>query len=244
MGVLHPDDLLAAFALEALTPLERSRVAAHLAACTRCQQVVLAQRQALEVLPLALPDLPAPREDLRQRILRAAAQTPQVTAVASRTVRPAAQPGWWRWRSWLVAAALFLISLGLGGRDLALQAQVSQLRAAAGETSLHGVLAPATAAATGAGGQVRAAGGTALVTVVRLPPPTAGHVYEAWVIPPSQAPEAAGTFLTTADGRGALALTRPAVPGDLIAITLEPGAGTSQPTGPVLLKATLLADGS
>ena len=67
-------------------------------------------------------------------------------------------------------------------------------------------------------------------------PAPAGHVYEAWVIPPGQNPLAAGTF---PGGRIALTLTRPAAPGDRIVVTLEPGHGGSAPKGPAVGQATL-----
>jgi anti-sigma-K factor RskA len=69
----------------------------------------------------------------------------------------------------------------------------------------------------------------------KLAPASKGKVYEAWVIRDGK-PLPAGTFR---NGSGAIDLTRPAQPGDEIAVTLEPGNGGNTPTGPVLGKTSL-----
>jgi hypothetical protein len=229
----HPSDLLAAFALDALTHDERTRVAAHLVGCAACRSEVSRFQQVTAVLPLANPVPDAPRPELRDRILR------EATAVRQARQRPAPRrpaPRLLRLPSvagWLAAAALFLISLGLGALDLTL-AQRPQALQQPGTVALA-----ATADAPGASGRVLVDGGRpSILTVDNLPPPGTGLVYEAWVIGPG-GPEPAGTFVTTSDGRGALALTRPAQSGEVVAVTAEPTPGRASPSGKILLKGTI-----
>ncbi len=76
----------------------------------------------------------------------------------------------------------------------------------------------------------------AVLVASGLPPVPAGKAYEAWVIA-SGAPVAAGVFRPDADGRAVLRL--PAVDATLdaktFAVTIEPEAGTTSPTGPMVM---------
>jgi len=229
----HPTDLLAAFALDALTDDERTAVEAHLTTCPACRREVARFEQVTAVLPLASPVQPLPRPDLRERILREARSVPQQGRAAAPST-PLRRPARLRaLAGWLAAAALFLISLGLGARDLALQQQLQALQRQPATVALA-----ATPDAPGANGQVLLpVGQPGVLTVDHLPPPSAGLVYEAWVIGAS-GPQPAGTFVTTPDGHGALELTRPAQPGETVAVTSEPTPGRPSPSGKILLKGT------
>ncbi|HLZ08218.1 MAG TPA: zf-HC2 domain-containing protein, partial [Chloroflexota bacterium] len=106
MTDLHPDDFLAAFALDALTDEEREVVLTHLVGCARCRHEVSLLRSTLQALPMAISDAPAPPLDLRERILREAARTDQIRARPIPVVVAARPPE--RRRAWLagwVAAA-------------------------------------------------------------------------------------------------------------------------------------------
>jgi len=70
-----------------------------------------------------------------------------------------------------------------------------------------------------------------VVSMTNVPPPPAGHVYQMWFMQPSKAPRSAGTMSAT---------TMPPPGGELIprlgsatsvAVTVEPGVGSPQPTG-------------
>jgi anti-sigma factor RsiW len=237
MNTLHPLDLLAAYALDALTDDERLAVDAHLISCVSCRREVARHKSVTEVLEMAtMPDL-LPSADLRERILRASARTPQVRPVPVRTVRSRRISLSTRLGGWLAAAILLVTSVGLGAWDLNLRQQVQALTA----RPTTRVALAATSDAPGAVGDLAIdAGRGTLITVGNLPQLTTGLVYEAWVIDDSGA-HAAGTFLTTADGRGTIALTRPAGLGQVVAITTEPSPGVDAPTGKILLKGTALA---
>jgi hypothetical protein len=133
---------------------------------------------------------------------------------------------------WLAAAALFATTLGLGAWNLSLRDQIQTLAA----RPVPRVALAATADAPGASGELAVESGRGTVlTVNNLPRLSPGQVYEAWVIG-GGGPQPAGTFLTTPDGRGALALTRPAASGEVVAVTAELSPGVSAPTGKILLK--------
>jgi anti-sigma factor RsiW len=235
MNVVHPRDLLAAYALDALTEDERVAVQAHLAGCAECRREVARHRAVTEVLAMSvLPEQP-PSADLKERILRETARTPQVRLVPRRQSARRRSGISSRLAGWLAAAILLVTSTGLGVWNLNLR---EQLQVATARPTPRLALA-ATADAPGAsGGLAVDANGGALVTVSNLPPLAAGRVYEAWVIDVS-GPKPAGTFLTTSDGRGAVALTQATSPGQVVAVTAEPSPGTESPTGKVLLKGTV-----
>jgi anti-sigma factor RsiW len=240
VSVVHPSDLLAAYALDAVTDAERVEIQAHLVGCDQCRREVARHRAVTEVLAMSvLPEQP-PTADLKERILRETTRTPQLRPIArqQRTLRRPALPS--RLVGWLAAAVLLITSVGLGAWNLALREQLQLVSA----RPVPRVALAATADAPGAAGDLTIdSQGGALVTVSDLPQLGTGLVYEAWVID-ANGPKPAGTFLTTSDGRGAIALTRPPAPGQIVAVTAEPTPGTTVPTGKVLLKGTLAASGS
>jgi anti-sigma-K factor RskA len=69
-----------------------------------------------------------------------------------------------------------------------------------------------------------------------LPPPSAGKVYQVWVVP-SGPPISAGLLTPDASGRGdAVFNTPPDIPAPVaVAVTLEPAGGVPAPTGPMYL---------
>jgi anti-sigma-K factor RskA len=73
--------------------------------------------------------------------------------------------------------------------------------------------------------------GDAVLVVRKLPRPPAGKAYEVWVI-------TGGKAIPAGWIRGSLtALTRPVPRGAAVAVSVEPVAGSRQPTGPLLLRA-------
>jgi hypothetical protein len=90
----HVTDELELYALGALAPIERARVAAHLTECPACREQARALDEVVQELPETLPDRDAPGR-LRERIL-ASARTDLArlraprrdTAWVARLVRP------------------------------------------------------------------------------------------------------------------------------------------------------------
>jgi anti-sigma-K factor RskA len=78
-----------------------------------------------------------------------------------------------------------------------------------------------------------------LLIASNLPPLTAGRMFEMWVIPKGAAPKPAGMFASTDSGTAFHLLSGPLTisPGDAIAVTVEPEAGSASPTSQPLFVA-------
>jgi hypothetical protein len=121
--MIHVGDELELYALGALTPADRARVAAHLAECPACREQARAIDEVVQELPETLPDREAPGR-LRQRILASARAdlaadrtSRRGTAWVARLVRPA-----------LVLAGVLWLAVGaaaLVGENLSLANQLS-----------------------------------------------------------------------------------------------------------------------
>jgi anti-sigma-K factor RskA len=218
--VEHVDELIPGQALYALSEEDSERVALHAAECERCRRQLREAEAIAASLAYAVPTL-APPPDLRERVLAAVepvVSAPQATpAVApaprSRTPRRA---GWWpRFVGMPVLAAAVI---GLLVWNVSLRGDLN---------SLTGNLQRGHAVSLGSIGTVvtKAGGSSTLYASIAQAP--AGKTYEAWVIH-GQVAVPAGLF----EGGGTLTLklTKPAKPGDVIAITIEPAGGTKAPT--------------
>ena len=90
----HVTDELELYALGALAPMDRARVAAHLTECPACREQARAIDEVVEALPATVPEREAPGQ-LRERILASAraelsaARSPRRdTAWVARLIRP------------------------------------------------------------------------------------------------------------------------------------------------------------
>ncbi len=146
---------------------------------------------------------------------------------------------------WVASIAAVLLIVGLAAWNVSLRhdldgaqaygAAVDRVLALAGTAGGQAaILAPAQPggptgiAAVGADGTVR-------IAMRGLAPTIGTEVYEAWVIGADKAPVAIGSFVPDAGGFGTMAAeSAPTGPGVTIALTLEPTAGRTTPTPPVL----------
>ena len=128
------------------------------------------------------------------------------------------------------AAAGVAAAVALGITQLSAQHQLESTRASGAAITRVVTARDARIETTGtrAGGRVTVVASAALreavVTATGMVSPSAGRVYQVWVMSPSRARSAglmagAGTLLASAVG-----------PGDRIGITVEPAGGTSKPT--------------
>jgi len=210
-------DLAAAYALDALDDPERSEFEEHLAGCPQCADEVGQLRDTAASLAFAVEG-PAPPEELRERLIQ------QVRAEGPPNVVPL------RRRRWPLAAAAVVavaasaaaIVLGLWASSLsrslddkraalAIVADPSARRVALGQDSVVSVLPD---------------GKAALVSRIAHAPP--GKTYELWVIDGGQA-KPAGSFLVGKRGNPVL-LSRRAVKGSQIGLSLERAGGAEHPT--------------
>jgi anti-sigma-K factor RskA len=212
MSMAQPElhDLAAAYALSALDPEDRWTYERHLDTCEPCRDEVAALREGAAQLAYA-QEGPAPRTELRDRILRAA-----------REERPAPVVPFRRWvfpATALAAVAASIAAIGLG--LWAISMRDSQV----GERVV---------AVNGAPGQLIVSGDQGKL-VLCLDEAPASKTYEAWVIQ-DKTPRPAGLF---AGGCRTVTLTHPVQAGSTVAVTLENEGGADTPHGDILASANV-----
>ncbi|MFF9212335.1 MULTISPECIES: anti-sigma factor domain-containing protein [unclassified Streptomyces] len=243
----EPHSLAAPYALDALEPAERIRFERHLARCARCAAEVrdLTEDAVRLAWSAAAPAPPA----LRERVLAAVRAIPQEPAAerdgASRlpphvwgTQPPPARTRAPRPRPLLVplatataAAALVVASL------FAVQAQQTRDRLDAerdrGREIAHVLAAPDARAATGRDAKGRTIGviasvseGRAVITLRGYGTPPGGRVHQLWLMRPGAQPRSLGLL----DGDTPLVATGLTQEATSLAVTIEPGGGSAQPT--------------
>jgi anti-sigma-K factor RskA len=243
------------YALGALDGEELTEFEAHLATgCATCAERLRETREALAVMPRALPPVP-PSPALRARILQRIDAEPRV-ARPSVAPRPERRRGVaLRWAGWagLAAAAALLVVVNtqlsrtreemrhLQDRVATLQGELAERERMLGflsdpdvrYVSLAGLKPSPEANAWLLWNPTTREG---LLLARGLPAPPAGHAYELWALAGTQ-PVPAGVFGVDTAGRGLLRL--PALPPDrafdAFAVTLEPAGGVPAPTGPMHL---------
>jgi anti-sigma-K factor RskA len=212
MNVTQPElhDLAAAYALDALDPEDRWTYERHLDTCERCREEVAFLREGAAQLAYA-HEAPAPRPELRDRILRAA-----------REERPAPVVQFPRWLFPVTAVAAVAASIAAIGLGL-------------WANSLRDKQAPErVVAVNGAPGALIVSGdeGKLFLCLDEAP---ASKTYEAWVIQ-DKTPRPAGLF---AGGCRAVTLTHPVQDGNTVAVTLENEGGSDTPHGDILASANV-----
>ncbi|MFJ9543018.1 anti-sigma factor domain-containing protein [Streptomyces sp. NPDC101225] len=237
-GADSPHLAVAAYALHALPPAEEAAFEEHLAHCAPCRDELARLRHAAAELGSAEPRQPPP--ELRARILATAAHTPQGDPTGpppgTRTRRVLA----------LALAASIAVAAAMGGvavwqhndaQDAARMQQHDRQQSAEFAAVLT---APDAALFTGrlTGGAsvsvvVSREQGKAAFTADRLPAPPKGKAYELWYAQPSGALRPAGTLPPTGS-RAAQVLAGPVGAAVAVGVTLEPAAGSPQPTSKAL----------
>jgi anti-sigma-K factor RskA len=228
------DDLLAAYALDALPEAEARRVEEHLRSCAEHRAVAAELRQTGSLLSLTTDEL-EPSPELRRRIVEAVKASPeQPAAVHHGAPRPSVVPLPRRFRSWLpkparlaVAAAM---AIGLGISAL-IGYQFGQI---AGQPLAYTFQGDASAAP---GAEARLVyfkdRKEAVLAASGLPKLASGQVYEMWLIK-NGVPVDKGISASASGDLGAK------LSGDLLqfqqfAITIEPGEQPLPTTKPILI---------
>jgi anti-sigma-K factor RskA len=209
-----------AYVLGALGPDEVEEFRRHMATCVVCRDEVAALQSVVDELPMAAPQLPAPRA-LKRRVI--------ADARAERV--PTARPGSAR-RAWRP-----LSSSARGALALAAAAAIVAV-IVVGLTHSPGTRVVRASVITGPGSAVvRLTQGHGELILRRMPPAPAGKVYEVWLRRPGGSPTPTSVLFDVTSAGAA----RVDVPGDLhgveeVLVTPEPLGGSRVPThAPVIL---------
>jgi anti-sigma factor RsiW len=222
-------DLLGAYAVDALDDLERRAFERHLAGCAECARELpglLATAAAIGAAEAAPPP-----GALRERVLAAAAATPQERILATAAV-PVPSPRRSRWTArWPAAAAslLLLASAGLGVGLAVTSSRLDDARQEAGE--LRRTLDELTVARSmeiPSGGrlEVTSGAGAAMVRLAGVSDPAQGMTYQLWLVPAAGDP-VPSVLLPDGDTTAYVEQMGEAA---AVAVTMEPQGGSTAPT--------------
>jgi anti-sigma-K factor RskA len=227
------EDLLGAYALDALQDDETRRMDEHLRSCKEHAAAAAELSKTQALLALTVDDA-QPSAELRRRIMQEVERrpiedrSPSQPGIDARRIRPAGRRPRWTLRPihGAIAAAIAL-SLGLGGVFGYLLSQAGQPIA----YSFQG--APSSAPGATARLVYFKDRRQAVLTVSGLPRLAAGHVYEIWLIRGGvPVDEGIGTG---PDGKLGIQLSADLSQFDQLAITIEPGEQQLPTTTPVLV---------
>jgi anti-sigma-K factor RskA len=225
-GNLHT--LAAAYALDALTDVERRRFETHLLDCDTCAEEVRGMREtATRLATAAAHDAP---ERLRERVLAQIARTRQLPPRVRRPVSTGA-----RRVGWVLSAACLVLAVVLGVATL--RAERTKDRAEALNREIAAVMAAPDARTVtapvrpGGSGTVVASRslGKAVVVMAGLPRLTSSRTYELWLMGP-RPPRPVGTMRPPAEGRPRPVLATGLGDATQIGVTVEPAGGSPRPT--------------
>lgn len=233
-------ELATPYALDALSTGERADVdrrvaAASAAVATAFHDEVRAVRETMAVVSAATSA--EPPAALRSAILAAVEPAPGASSKGQPKGQPKGQSPW-RTRIFAVAAAL---AIGLAGFGLGVLSRPQTTTQTVAEQVLSApdmktVSRPlGTGQATVMFSRDRNAG---VLVMNNVPPPETGTVYQMWLLG-ADGPKSAGTM-----DAAKVRPTTTATVGDLgtcraLAFTVEPGAGSPQPTTPILVELPL-----
>lgn len=226
-------DLAVPYALHALPDAERDAIESELAAAGRVvadafYDEVRAVRETMAVVSAANAEEPS--ADLRGRVLSSA---------AADNVRTLGSPR--RRTAWLsVAAALAVglsaVGIGLSQRPTEPQPSTAQQVFAASDVHTISGAIPAGGTATVVFSRDRNAG---VLVMNDVPPPSPGTVYQMWLVGEGGA-TSAGTMDATAVSPSTTAELTNLGNSTKLKFTVEPGSGSTQPTGQIIAELPLI----
>jgi len=217
----------AAYVLGALEPAEADAFRRHLEDCAVCRDEVEALEGVVKALPMAAPQMPAPRE-LRRSVIRAVREDAARAGREARRRRwsAAPRPGWPSWPAWhgprVAAGALAAAVVVAAGVIAGIEAGTG------GDT---GRLIQARVVGISGTAQLRVRDGHGELILRRLTPPPRGHVYEVWLKAPNAAPVPASVlFSVNSSGAADVGLPRSLKGVSQVMVTPEPDGGSPAPT--------------
>ena len=243
MTQTHSDDLLdlaVPYALDAVSDAERDEIEGRLASAPlpvadAFYDEVRAVRETMAVVSAV--DAEEPPAELRERLLAAvAASFPDNVRIL-----PTARTGR-RWRTTLLSAPTAVrpiataVGVGLTLRPAAppTQSTAQQVFSASDVHTVYGAI-PAGGTATVVFSRDRNAG---VLVMNDVPPPSPGTVYQMWLVSP-QGATSAGTMDAKAVAPSTTAVLDNLGDSTKLRFTVEPGSGSTTPTGAVIAELPL-----
>jgi hypothetical protein len=218
------------YALDAMSESERAEIDRRVAAAPAevaqaFADEVRAIRETMAVVSAATAV--EPPQQLRDRVLS------EVSADPVRQLRPRVK----RWQTAvLAAAAALVIGLGALGVGLALRpASTAEQVFAAPDVQTVSEQIPTGGTATVVFSREKNAG---VLVMNNVAPPAPGTVYQMWLID-DQGPHSAGTMDAEAVAPSTTAVLPELGDSQVLAFTVEPGSGSSQPTTPIFAELPL-----
>jgi len=243
----HTDyqELLSAYALDAIDPADGQALTEHLATCEECRDELIALRETGSLLAYGSPAA-VPGDHVRAQILkqvRAEAVSSQPAQVVQMPQR--AKPVWANLLR--MAAAIAFIALLAGvvvlwrerQRDRDLMARQQEALTLLNSNAATMIQLSGTPTAPGARATLvfDKESGRAVLMTAGLPTPAADKAYEVWFIPKGRSPMPGKVFSVDSSGHAMITDQMPseAMNGAVIAITVEPKNGSAAPTGAIYL---------
>ena len=219
----------APYVLGALTEVEHEAFRAHLQECAPCREEVAELQAVANVLPAAVPQLPAPAP-LRDRVLS--------TVRTEASLRGAAQIAKPR-RALLRRGARLPWRLVLGSAAATATAVLVAVLAIGGGSSATTRVYSAKVTVAAAKATLRVSGGRGTLLIAHMPQAAPGKVYEVWVKRAGAAQPTDALFTVSSGGAASVG-----VPGDLkgvtaVMVTAEPKGGSLVPTSAPVIVASL-----
>lgn len=232
------EDLIAAYALDALPEDEQREIEEHLAEHPELQIEVDELRSVADMLAF-VPEDQEPPPELRRNILSAIepeGETPETGNERS----SGWLGGWFGFPRLAFAASVLVMVAGLLTWNLTLQGEVRELQGRIENTPE----APRTYEVSGSGMARTASGevmelenGRTVLMVEGLPEAPQSKTYQIWLIEGNE-PIPSNVFEST-EGTTAAALDQPLDGADVVAVTVEPEGGSESPTSDPILTSEL-----
>ncbi|HVU47044.1 MAG TPA: anti-sigma factor [Terracidiphilus sp.] len=249
-----PEETLALYALQALDREESAAVRAHLDVCIECRAELASAAGDLALVALSTEQQPLPAGARARFLDRIGAKLKSAGAPVI-PIAPAKRKR--IWPAWLAAAAMLLLSIGLGIKVRTLTRELHATSHELAEQTVenrhaHEVLdlltAPKAQHVLLTAGSVPPAPtartvylpsrGALVMEASNLKPLPSDKTYELWVIPASgAAPIPAGLFQPDASGSASVIMPDIPwyVPAKAFGVTVEHWGGSATPTTPVIL---------
>lgn len=245
---------LALYALGCLEGNQKAALDKHLEECASCRREVEQLRGDAALLALSASG-PRPPARAQARLMDAIAKEPRGQQAAASSRRSHAQ--WWAVWGWAAAVAMIVAAAAVWNQNAKLKASIAELQGLSEQqrTQLgqaRHVVDTLTAQdvqrvdVMQVGGKQPPPQGKAIYSrqhnglifvASNLLPLPAQKAYELWIIPTKGAPIPAGVFKP--DARGGAVVINPPIPAGVeakaFAITIEPAAGSTTPTMPIVM---------